>query len=121
MSIKYRKAEGINGFQVLTPFELAILSTIHVLISMHTQCYLERARLRLEVLLSKALYRISEGDRKTLRVKFDIAHFVATQRLATLLFVREAIHGVDVGTAYCNQNAGKSFCHLLRENSWLKN
>ena len=45
--------------------------------------------------ISKALYQISEGDRKTFRVKFELAHFVATQQLATLLL---AIHGVDVAT-----------------------
>lgn len=69
--------------------------------------------------IAKALLEMSEGDKKTLRVKFDIAHFVATQKLAftnyPVLCQLEAKHGVDVGTAYRNQNAGKTFCHFIAE------
>ena len=69
--------------------------------------------------IAEALHQMLEGDRKTLRVKFDIAHFVAIQRLAftnyPALCQLEAKHGVDVGTAYCNQNAGKTFCHFIAE------
>ena len=69
--------------------------------------------------IAKALHQISESDKKTLRVKFDIAHFVATQRLPfpnyPALCQLEAKHGVDVGTAYRNQNAGKTFCHFIAE------
>ena len=69
--------------------------------------------------IAKALQQISENDKKTLRVKFEIAHFVATQRLPfpnyPALCQLEAKHGVDVGTAYRNQNAGKTFCHFIAE------
>ena len=53
--------------------------------------------------IAKALHQISEGDGKTLRVKFDIAHFIATQQLAftnySTLCQPEAKHGVDVDVA----------------------
>ena len=69
--------------------------------------------------IAKALHQMSEGDRQTLGVKFDIAHFVAIQQLAftnyPALCELEAKHGVDVGTAYRNQNAGKTFCHFIAE------
>ena len=69
--------------------------------------------------IAKALNEIPEADKRSLRVKFDIAHFVATQKLAftnyPVLCQLEAKHGVDVGTAYCNQNAGKTFCHFIAE------
>ena len=66
---------------------------------------------------------MSEGDRKTLRVKFDIAHFVVTQRLAftnyPALCQLESKHGVEVDTTYHNENAGKTFCktfcHFIAE------
>ena len=67
----------------------------------------------------KALQQIPESDKKTLRIKFDIAHFVVTQRLPfpnyPTLCQLEAKHGIDVGTAYRNQNAGKMFCHFIAE------
>lgn len=69
--------------------------------------------------IAKALNQMSEGDRKTLRVKFDIAHFVATQHLAFVnypaLCQLESKHGVEIGTAYRNENAGKTFCHFIAE------
>ena len=69
--------------------------------------------------IAKALNQMSEGDRKTLRVKFDIAHFVATQRLAfanyPALCQLESKHGVEVGTTYHKENAGKTFCHFIAE------
>ena len=69
--------------------------------------------------IAKALHQVSESDRDTLRVKFDIAHFVSTQRLAftnyPALCQLEAKHGVVVGSAYRNQNAGKTFCHFIAE------
>jgi hypothetical protein len=69
--------------------------------------------------IAKALNEIPESDRKMLRVKFDIAHFVATHKLAftnyPALCQLEAKHGVNVGTAYRNPNAGKTFCHFIAE------
>ena len=67
----------------------------------------------------KVLTQMSEKDKDMLRVKFDIAHFVATQQLSftnyPVLCQLENKHGVDVGMAYCNQNTGKTFCHFIAE------
>ena len=116
MCIKYQsniEDRRIYGFQELTPFEPEIFGVIHILINMHTQRYcLERVRLRLEffkdtsayVPISKVLHHVSEGDKKTLKIEIDIAHFVAVQRLALTNYATlcqlEAKHGVDVGAAY---------------------
>ena len=62
---------------------------------------------------------MSETDKKTLRVKFDIAHFVAVQQISfgnyPALCNLKSKHGVVVGTAYRNENAGKTFCHFIAE------
>ena len=69
--------------------------------------------------IARALNELSDGDKSTLRVKFDIAHFVATQKLAftnyPALCELETKHGVDVGLAYRNQNTGRTFCHFIAE------
>ncbi len=69
--------------------------------------------------IAKALHELSEDARITLRVKFDIAHFIATQKLAftnyPVLCQLEEKHGVNVGISYVNQNAGKTFCHFIDE------
>lgn len=69
--------------------------------------------------IAKALCELSEDTKSTLRVKFDIAHFVATQKLAftnyPALCQLETKHGVNVGTAYTNESAGKMFCHFIAE------
>lgn len=48
--------------------------------------------------IAKALHKIPKGDKGALRVKFDIAHSVATQKLAftnyPVLCQFEAKHGV---------------------------
>ena len=57
-NIEGRRNYSDNGFQVLTPFELAISGIIHVLISMYMQChYLEKVRLRLDVLMQVLMLR----------------------------------------------------------------
>ena len=54
--------------------------------------------------IAKALTVLPEGNKASLRVKFDIAHFVATEKLAFTKYPRicelEAHHGVDMGTSY---------------------
>ena len=74
------------------------------------QCYAPVAR---------SLSALPEDVKAKLRVKFDIAHFVATEKLAFTKYPRicalEAHHGVDVGTAYTNEVAGKNFCHYIAE------
>ena len=52
-------------------------------------------------------------------VKFDIAHFVAKQRLAfanyPALCQLESKNGVEIGTTYHNEIAGKTVCHFIAE------
>ena len=52
-------------------------------------------------------------------VKFDIAHFVATGKLSYLKYPQicelERHHGVDLGTSYNNESAGKTFVHYIAE------
>ena len=69
--------------------------------------------------IAKALHELSEDARSTLRIKFDIAYFVASQKLAFTNYPAicdlESKHGVKVGSCYLNQNAGKTFCHFIAE------
>ena len=57
--------------------------------------------------------------KELLKIKFDIAYFVATQKLAftqyPALCELEVRHGVKLGTSYVNQNAGKTFCHFIAQ------
>ena len=72
----------------------------------------------------KVCIQMSEKDKDMLRVKFDIAHFVATRQLSftnyPVICQLENKHGLDVGMAYCNQNAGKTFCHFIAESKRAK-
>lgn len=65
------------------------------------------------------LQRLSEDNKDRLRKKFDIAYFVANNKLAfskyTAICKLEARHGVDIGTSYVNENAGKNFCKYIAE------
>ena len=94
-----------DGFQVLTLFPPGMLGVIHTLSSMHvllrksqTQC--SGLHSSVHAPIAKTLNQMSEGDKKTLRIKFDIAHFVALQRLALTNYPAvcwlEAKDGVDV-------------------------
>ncbi len=52
----------------------------------------------------KMLCELSEDTKQMLRIKFDIAYFVATQRLAFIKYPAlcdlESKHGVNLGTSY---------------------
>ena len=65
------------------------------------------------------LQKLSEGNRDHLRKKFDIAYFVANHKLAfnkyTAICNLESRHGVNIGTSYVNENAGKTFCKFIAE------
>lgn len=67
----------------------------------------------------KALHELPKEMKAQLRVKFDIANFVATEKLAFSKYPSicklERRHGVDVGATYTNENAGKTFCHFIAE------
>ena len=69
--------------------------------------------------IAKAFNTLSEDERVRLKVKFDIAYFVATEKLPYVKFPKicalEARHGVHVGTSYRNETAGKEFIHYLAE------
>lgn len=69
--------------------------------------------------IARALHELPESARSILRVKFDIAHVIATRKVAftnyPVICELEKKHGVNVGTAYLNQNAGKTFCHFIAE------
>jgi len=65
------------------------------------------------------LQRLSESNRDRLRKQFDIAYFVASHKLAfskyTAICNLESRHGVDIGTSYVNENAGKTFCKFIAQ------
>lgn len=69
--------------------------------------------------IAKAFNTLSEDERERLKVKFDIAYFVATEKLPYTKYPKicelEARHGVQVGTSYLNENAGKDFMHYIAE------
>lgn len=67
----------------------------------------------------QSLNTMSEDERRKLRAKFDIAYFVATEQLAFRKYPRicelEARHGVNLGSSYLHENAGKEFVHYIAE------
>ncbi len=69
--------------------------------------------------IAQAFTKLSDDEREKLRVKFDIAYFVATENLPYTKYPKicelEARHGVRVGMSYVNENAGKEFIHYITE------
>ena len=69
--------------------------------------------------IAKALCKLSDKDKEQLRHKFDIAYFVAQEKLSFRKYPRlcelEARHGVAIGSAYTNEIAGKTFTHYIAE------
>ena len=69
--------------------------------------------------IAKAFNTLPEDERERLKVKFDIAYFVATEKLAFTKYPKicdiEARHGVRVGTTYRSDMAGKDFMHYIAE------
>ncbi len=67
----------------------------------------------------RAVHELPEDELAKLRVKSDIAHFIATEKLAfskyPVLCELEAHHGVNVGSDYVYENAAKTFCHYIAE------
>ncbi len=67
------------------------------------------------------LSSLPEDERKRLRAKFDIAYFVATEQLAYRKYPRicelEARLGVNLGSSYLHENAGKEFVHYIAESN----
>ena len=65
--------------------------------------------------IARALKKLADDERQRLRYKFDIAHFVATEKLFYLkhhqICELERHHGVNLGTSYINEAAGNTFIH----------
>ena len=63
--------------------------------------------------IMKAVHELPEEMKAQLWVKFDIAHFVATEKLAFSKYPStcelETRHDVDVGATYTNENTSKTF------------
>ena len=71
--------------------------------------------------IAQALSTLPEGEQSQLRLKFDIAFFVASEQLAFNKYPRicelEQRHGVNLGAAYVNNNACKDFMHYIAESN----
>ena len=69
--------------------------------------------------ITQSLHSLSDDERKRLKAKFDVAYFVATEQMAFRKYPRicklEAQHGVDLGSSYLHENAGKEFVHFIAE------
>ena len=69
--------------------------------------------------IARALQILPKDNRKQLRHKFEIAYFVATEKISFKKYPKlcelEARHGVDVGTTYVNEVVGRSFLHFMAE------
>ena len=69
--------------------------------------------------IAQAFNKLPDGEREKLKLKFDIANFVATENLPITMYPKicelEAHHGVHIGTSYINENAGKEMIHYIAE------
>ena len=69
--------------------------------------------------IARALSRVSEEERARLKRKFDVAYFVANEKLSFKKYAGicdlEIRHGVDLGTTYMNDVACKTFIHFIAE------
>ena len=69
--------------------------------------------------LAQAFNRLSGDERGKLRFKFDIAHFVAIEKLPFIKYPQicelESHHGVNLGTSYTNEYAGREMIHFIAE------
>ena len=67
--------------------------------------------------IAQAFNRLSDDERGKLQFKFDISHFVATEKLPFIKYPQicelESHHGVNLGTSYINKNAGKEMIHCI--------
>ena len=67
--------------------------------------------------IAQAFTKPSNDEREKVRVKFNIAYFMARENLPYTKYPRicelEARHGVSVGTSHVNETAGKEFIHYI--------
>ena len=70
--------------------------------------------------IARALSHLPD-EKEQLRRKFDIAYFIALEKLSFRKYPRlcelEARHGVAIGTTYTNEIAGKTFTHYIAESN----
>ena len=63
------------------------------------------------------LTKIDKDTKDKLRIKFDVANFVALEKLAFSKYEKicslEAKHGINIGSAYLNETACKTFCSYI--------
>ena len=75
--------------------------------------------------IARLLSVISDDTMAKLRVKFDLAHFVATEKIAfskyPALCKLEAHHGVNVGIEYNNEHAAKDYIAETRRQNLAAN
>ena len=103
---------------------LTFVTTQH-LSNTYMQINLERKRLAVSVDESPASYApifralttISPEEMERLRVKFDVAYFIAKENIAFTKYSKicalEERHGVKVGSNYLTNNAAKDFIHFI--------
>ena len=69
--------------------------------------------------IAKALSTLPNDEKEQLQKKFDIACFMAREKLSFRKYPRicelKAKHGVNLGTTYCTETAGRSFTHFIAE------
>ena len=69
--------------------------------------------------IAQALSKLPVEEKGRLRKKFDIAYFMATEKLPFTKYPAicelEARHGVELGISYLNKSAGRTFCHYIAE------
>ena len=69
--------------------------------------------------IAKVLSTLPNDEKERLRKKFDIAYFVARDKLSFRKYPRicelEAKHGANLGTTYRTETAGRSFIHFAAE------
>ena len=69
--------------------------------------------------IARVLTTISPEEMDRLKVKFDIAYFIAKENIAFTKYGKlcelEARHSVKIGTSYLTNNAAKDFIHFIAE------
>lgn len=69
--------------------------------------------------IATALNKLPDLERSQLHVKFDLAYFIARERMFFRVYPKlcelETRHGVMVGTTYTNEVAGRTFIHYIKE------
>ena len=67
----------------------------------------------------QSLTAISEEEHQKLKMKFDIAYFVATEQIAYQKYPKlcelQIRHGVNLGCSYLNENSAKEFVQYMAE------